>query len=292
MNVFDRRAVRLHRDRAAQDGWDDHNFLFRESATRLAERLCDIKRVFPLALDLGCHGGGMAEALAGYPSVGHLLSCDLSWPMARRAGKGAFVADEEALPVAAGCLDLIVSNLSLHWVNDLPGAFLQARQALKPDGLLLGAVLGGATLSELRHSLAEAEAETTGGASPRVSPFADIKDIGDLLQRAGFALPVVDREIIPVSYAEPWKLLLDLRGMGESGAAWARRKSFTRRDTLARAMDIYRERFADADGRAPATFQIIHFAAWAPDPTKQQQPLSPGQAQSLLANALNGTGEA
>lgn len=285
MNIFDRRLVRLHRDRAAAR-LGDHDFLLGEGAARLVDRLDDVTRRFSVALDLGCHGGEIAAAIGD--RVGTLVQCDLSGAMALRAarnGRATLAADEEWLPFAPESFDLIVSNLSLHWVNDLPGALLQIRQCLKPDGLFLGAMLGGDTLSELRHSLMEAEIAESGGAGPRVSPFADLRDAADLLQRAGFALPVADGDRITASYADLAALMRDLRGMGETNAVLARPRQPPRRAAIARADEIYRRRFGGADGRLPATFQVIFLTGWAPH-ASQQQPKRPGSAQSRLAEAF------
>lgn len=288
MTVFDRRAVRLHRDRAAA-GLAGFDFLFTEVGERLLDRLDDITRRFHMALDLGCHGGILAGRLAGRGGIETLVACDLSEAMARRAGSLALAADEERLPFADGVFDLVLSNLSLHWVNDLPGALVQIRRALKPDGLFLGTLLGGATCRELRQALAEAEIAQEGGLSPRVSPLAEVRDAGNLLQRAGFALPVADADTLTVSYADPLKLMADLRGMGEANAVLARRKTPTRRATLAAAAERYSALFADADGRVPATFEVIYLTAWAPHPS-QQKPARPGSARARLADAL-GTAE-
>ena len=194
-------------------------------------------------------------------------------------------ADEEALPFADASLDLVVSALALQAVNDLPGMLVQIRRALKPDGLFMAALFGGDTLSELRQSFAQAEAEIEGGASPRVAPFADVRAMGALLQRAGFALPVTDTERITVRYASPLSLLRDLRRMGATNALAERRRLPLRRTTLLRAMEIYGERFADPDGKVRATFEIVWVSGWAPD-ASQQQPLRPGSAKTRLADAL------
>jgi len=293
MDVFNRHSIRLHRDRAAPE-FRGHDFLFREVALRLADRLDDIKRTFPLAADVGCHGGELARQLKDRGGIETLVQCDLSPKMARRAADRrvhgnmrvfSVAADEELLPFAAGRFDLIVSSLSLHWTNDLPGALVQIRRALKPDGLFLGAFLGGETLTELRGALAEAEIAEEGGLSPRVSPFADVRDAGALLQRTGFALPVVDCDTLTVSYPDPLGLMADLRRMGESNAVLERRKAFTRRATLLAAAMRYQEKFADEAGRVPATFQVIYMTAWAPD-ASQPKPLRPGQAKTRLADAL------
>ncbi|MDH3474572.1 MAG: methyltransferase domain-containing protein [Rhodospirillales bacterium] len=287
MNVFDRRLLRRRRDRAAGRP-EQHDFLWREVAERLADRLDDVKRRFPLALDLGCHDGVLGRLLGPRGGIETLVQCDLSPAMARAArtpGRPTLAADEEALPFAAGCFDLACSVLSLHWTNDLPGALLQIRQALKPDGLFLAAMLGGETLHELRGALMQAEIELEQGASPRVSPFAELRDAGGLLQRAGFALPVVDRDTITVTYPHPLALMAELRAMGESNAVQARLRRPTRRGTLLRAAQLYQEAHGDAGGRVPASFQVIYMTGWAPH-ASQQQPLKPGSAAARLAEAL------
>jgi len=290
MTVFDRALVRRRRDRAAAGPFAEHNFLFEEVAERLADRLLDIRRDFPTALDLGSHDGAVRRALSGLKGIERLVSCDVSPAFAARAGAPAVTADEEFLPFAPASFDLVVSNLSLHWVNDLPGALLQIRQALKPDGFLCAAMLGGETLVELRHCLMEAEQTVSGGISPRVSPFADVRDAGALLQRAGFALPVVDSDVLTVTYADAFALMRDLRGMGESNAVLARRPVPATRALLFEAARLYAERFAEPDGRIPATFQVLYLAAWAPHES-QQQPLRPGSAEASLADALKGRQE-
>lgn len=284
-SVFDRRVVRAHRDRAARS-FAAHAFLMQEVAARLAERLDDIKRDFPLALDLGCHDGLLAEHTVGRSGIERLVQCDLSAAMVARADAPLrLVADEEWLPIRPHSLDLVMSVLSLHWVNDLPGALLQIRRALKPDGLLLAAMLGGESLHELRAALLMAESEISGGASPRVSPFAEVQDVGALLQRAGFGLPVVDVDTITVTYADAFALMRDLRGMGESNANRERRSAFTGRATLFAAAQAYRDTFAQADGRLPATFQVLYLTAWSPH-SSQQKPARRGSGQVSLARFL------
>lgn len=263
----------------------DPDFLFRESAERLLDRLDDVTRTFPLALELGCRSGEIGRALKGRGGIKTLIQCDLSEAMAARADGMALAADEEALPFGDGVFDLVLGNLSLHWVNDLPGAFIQVRRALKPDGLFLAAMFGGETLKELRQALAEAEIAEEDGLSPRVSPMADVRDLGSLLQRAGFALPVVDSDTLTVMYPDPMALMEDLRAMGETNAVLESRKGFTRPATLAKAAERYRDLFADNDGKVPATFQIITLTGWAPD-ASQQQPLKPGSAEARIADAL------
>jgi NADH dehydrogenase [ubiquinone] 1 alpha subcomplex assembly factor 5 len=284
MRVFDRRRLRLHRDRAAAN-FSSHDFLLREVAARLADRLHDIKRTFTSALDLGCRTGETGRAIDAIGRADAVIRCDLSYEMARRAGNCALVADEECLPFGPDSFDLVVSNLSLHWVNDLPGALLQVRRAMRPDGLFLAAMLGEGTLSELRACLMQAEIDVAGGISPRVSPFAELRDIGGLLQRAGFALPVADRDRIVVTYDNALKLLTDLRGMGEGNALAEQPRHFTGRRLFLRAAELYQERFADSGGRIPATFTVVYLHGWAPHES-QQRPLAPGSAKSRLANAL------
>jgi SAM-dependent methyltransferase len=284
--VFDRRAVRQHRARAARAP-AAADFLINESAERLADRLDDVTRRFPMALDLGCRDGVMARVLAGRGGIETLVHADASLAYVQRLPPAVprLVAEAEALPFRRHAFDLVLSNLDLHWTNDLPGALLQLRQMLKPDGLLLAALFGGETLSELSHALIEAELAEEGGAGPRVSPSADIRDIGMLLQRAGFALPVVDSDSIEVTYADALALMRDLRAMGETNAAVERRRSFTRRATLARTAAIYGERYGRADGRIAARFEIITLTAWAPHES-QPKPLPPGSATTRLADAL------
>jgi SAM-dependent methyltransferase len=288
IKIFDRSLLRKRRDRAAS-GFAAHDFLLREAAERLCDRLSDVTRSFPVALDLGCHTGEMAQTLNGRGGIQQLVQCDLSPAMADRAaanGHPTLCADEEWLPFADHSFDLVLSCLSLHWVNDLPGALVQIRRILKPDGLFLAVLLGGQTLKELRACLNEAEIELEGGLSPRVSPFADVRDLGGLLQRAGFTLPVVDADQIPVSYGDPMRLLADLRGMGESNAVASQRRGMMRRNTLLYALSLYQSRFSGTDGRLPATFEILSMTAWAPHPD-QPRPLAPGSAAVSLADALN-----
>ncbi len=285
IELFDRRAVRRHRERAAQ-GFPRHRFLFEDAAGRLADRLDDVNRTFADMLDLGGRDGAMTEALAGRARPARIVACDLSEAMVRRAGALRVAADEEALPFAPASFDLVTSVLGLHWVNDLPGALIQIRRVLRPDGLFLGVLFGGDTLRELRAALLAAEAAGEGGASPRVSPFASVQDAGALLQRAGFALPVVDSETITVTWADAFALMRELRGMGETNALRARRKGFARRSTLDAAATRYREAHAGADGRIPATFQILFLTGWAPH-EGQQRPLRPGSAAARLAEALD-----
>jgi NADH dehydrogenase [ubiquinone] 1 alpha subcomplex assembly factor 5 len=286
--VFDRSTLRRRRERAARH-WGDQAFLKREIAGRVVERLDDVRRRFDLALDVGCHGDEIAKALAGHAGVGTLLRADLGFGFARGAGGPALVADEEALPFAPRSFDLVLSAMNLHWVNDLPGTLIQISRILKPDGLFLGAMLGGGTLWQLRQALAAAESEVEGGLSPRVSPFAELRDAAGLLQRAGFALPVADSETIEVDYESALALMRDLGAMGESNLIAERRRGLGRRATLLRAAEIYGERFALPSGRVAASFEVLFLHGWAPHPA-QPKPLRPGSAAHRLAAAL-GTAE-
>jgi len=284
MNVFDRAMVRRHRERAAAN-FAEHDFLFREVAARLDDRLDDMDRNFLMALDLGSRGTAMCDLLTKRKRVGTVIRCGHMEPSPAPSRVRSIVADEEALPIADGTLDLVTSLLNLHWVNDLPGTLMQIRRALKPDGLVLAAMLGGDTLLELRRVMLEAEAEIEGSASPRVSPFIELSDAGGLLQRAGFALPVADLDTITITWPDAFALMRDLRGMGETNSVHERRKGFTRRETMFAAANKFHEMFADSDGRIPATFQIVYLTAWAPHDS-QQQPLRPGSGDASLAKAL------
>ncbi|MBK1697122.1 methyltransferase domain-containing protein [Rhodovibrio salinarum] len=298
LSVFDRTNVRRHRDRAARS-FAHYDFITREVADRLADRLDDVRRAFPCALDLGARDGTLARTLQGRGGIETLVESELSGAMAmaaaeRDAAEGPVpglqrprvVADEEVLPFAEKSFDLVLSNLTLHWTNDLPGALLQINHALKPDGLFLAAMFGGATLYELRQCLMQAEEEVEGGAGPRVSPFAQNQDGAELLQRAGFALPVTDVDTLTVTYPDALKLMDDLRGMGESNAVRERRKSWTRRETLVHAAQLYEEQFGNGDGTIPATFEVVYLTAWRPE-ASQPLPLRPGQAHNSLAQALD-----
>jgi SAM-dependent methyltransferase len=284
--LFDRALHRRRLDRAAGAY---AGFIKERAAEDAADRLFTILRDFPLALDLGSRDGALARALAREPDanrVGEIVAADLS-PRMLLANPAALkaVVDEERLPFAPESLDLVVSLLSLHWTNDLVGALVQIRRALKPDGLFIGALFGGQTLTELRQSLIQAEAEVSGGAGLRVSPFADGFDAAGLLQRAGFALPVADLDRFTVRYQHPLKLMADLRAMGETNALVDRARKPLSRPVLARAFEIYREQFGLPDGRIPATFEIVTATGWAPH-ASQQQPLRPGSAKMRLADAL------
>src|SRR5437868_95642 len=274
--VFDRALLRRRRERARALG--PETFLIDRVASDLAERLGAVLRQFDIAVDLGTPTDAARKALADSASIGRLIAASFS-------PEGDVVADEEALPFRDGSLDLVASALALQFVNDLPGTLVQIRRALKPDGLFLAAMLGGETLIELRQAFAEAETEIEGGVSPRVAPFADVREMGALLQRAGFALPVTDVERLTVRYSSPFILMGELRRMGATNVLSERRHTPLRRATLKRMAEIYRQRFADPDGRIRATFEIIWLSGWAPHES-QQKPLRPGSAQARLADAL------
>ena len=262
MIIFNRQTVCHHRNRVAAE-LKNYNFLFQETGERLCDRLDDVYRKFPTALDLGCRTGGLGRLLGTRGGIEVFIQSDISHSMIKLSGPQSLVADEEFLPFAPSSFDLVLSNLSLHWVNDLPGCLTQIRNILKKDGLFLATMLGGETLKELRHSLIKAEALIDGGLSNRISPFVDVKDAGNLLQRAGFSLPVADMETITISYSDPIKLMHDIRAMGESNALVESRKGFTSRNLFFEAARFYKEDFQGSDGRIPATFQVVGLSAWA-----------------------------
>jgi SAM-dependent methyltransferase len=273
--IFDRTRVRRNRDRSLLH-LKDHGFLLDWANTHITERLKDVKREFPVALQMG-----LRSKLKETAKIGMLIGMDSSEKM-----DGLDVcADEEALPFADQSLDLIINTLGLHSTNDLPGALIQIKRALKPDGLFLGALFGGESLMELRESLMAAEIDMKGGASPRIFPFADKPQMGNLMQRAGFALPVIDSEIVTVTYPDMFALLKDIRLMGEGNAIIARDKKYPGREFFARAAAHYAENFSEADGRIRASFEVIFLIGWSPH-ASQQQPLAPGSAKTRLADAL------
>ena len=272
---FDRALVRLRRERAAR-GISGHDFLRREVAEGIAARLRAINREFEVAVDIGSAFSGTVHT-------------DLAAAMVARCSDWRVVADEEALPFRTGAIDLVVSVLALHWVNDLPGTLSQIRHCLREDGLFIGALFGVGTLGELRDAMNAAEIEVTGGLSPHVSPFLDAMDGAALLQRAGFALPVADRETITVTYSDPIALMHELRAMGEGNALVDRQRKPMRRAVLMRAVEIYGERFAEPDGRIRATFEIVTLTGWAPHES-QQKPLPRGSGKMHLGDALGRPG--
>jgi SAM-dependent methyltransferase len=281
--IFDRHLLRARRRRARAQG--AAGFLLTQVADDLAARLSMVMRRFERVVDLGTPGDALRRA----------LGAQLAGPVIRAGDRGSGVettdeglrvlADEEALPFADQSLDLVVSALALQFLNDLPGALAQIRRALKPDGFFLAAMLGGETLVELRQAFAEAESLIEGGMSPRVAPFADVRQLGGLLQRAGFALPVADSDRLTVRYDSALALMQDLRRMGATNVLVERRKTPLRRETLARVVQVYADNYSDADGRVRATFEVIWLSGWAPHES-QQQPLKPGSARHRLADAL------
>jgi SAM-dependent methyltransferase len=269
--LFDRALLRARQHRALRQGAE--TFLLDRVAEDMAERLQAVTRKFAAGADVGTSGDQVRRALAG--DVAALAQVDVP------------DRESEGLSLAPQSLDLVVSALALQFVNDLPGVLAQIRRALRPDGLLLAAMIGGDTLTELRQAFAAAEAECEGGVSPRVAPFADLRDIGALLQRVGFALPVTDVDRVVVRYGSAFALMQDLRKMGATNALVERRRTPTRRATLLRMAQIYSERFADPDGRIRATFEVIWLSGWAPHES-QQKPLKPGSAKASLAEAVKG----
>jgi NADH dehydrogenase [ubiquinone] 1 alpha subcomplex assembly factor 5 len=278
--LFDRRAWRLHRDRSAGHSTASGvDFLHQEVAERLIDRLDLVNREFAVALDLGARDGVLTRLLAKRRGTARVVAAEPSLRLAKLAPAPKLCADPELIPLATASCDLVASCLALHWCADLPGALVQIRRVLRPDGLLLAALLGGSTLVELRTALFEAELAEEGGVSPRVSPTTELSDAAALLQRAGLAMPVADSETITVSYPDMPALLRDLRGMGETNALAARRK-FLSRATLARAGAIYAERFGDAEGRIAATFEVLFLTGWAPHP--EQATPRPGPRRRIV----------
>jgi len=267
--LFDSALLSARQARAQKLG--PATFLFDRVADDIEDRLRAVVRKFDHGADIGTAGAGLRDALSGH--VGALAHVDLP------------DIESQGLGLAPASLDLAVSALAFQFVNDLPGVLTQIRRALKPDGLLLAAMIGGDTLTELRQSFAAAEAECEGGVSPRVAPFADLRDAGGLLQRAGFALPVTDLDRIVVRYDNAFALMADLRRMGATNVLLERRRTPTRRATLLRMAQIYTERFADPDGRIRATFDVIWLSGWAPHQS-QPKPLKPGSATASLEAAV------
>jgi SAM-dependent methyltransferase len=280
--LFDRQMLRGRQQRARALGLE--TFLLDRVAEEVGERLGAVLRRFERAVDLGTPNDAVRRALMASGKVGSIVAMGADAQGLDRSFLRV-AADEEALPFADGSLDLVVSALTLQFVNDLPGALIQIRRALKPDGLFLAALVGGESLSELRQAFAQAESEVEGGLSPRVAPFADVRELGALLQRAGFSLPVVDSDRLVVRYQSVLALMRDLRRMGATNVLSERRRVPLRRATLERMAEIYAARFADADGRLRASFEIVWLTGWTPHES-QQKPLKPGSATRRLADAL------
>lgn len=274
MQVFDRAQLRRGRLRAARLGDPG---LAEAAEARLLDRLDDVRRSFTRALVLTPRPGGLPAALRAR-GVGFVAEAALDMPR-----PGTVLADEEALPFAAETFDLILAPFCLHWTNDLPGALLQLRRALLPDGLFLANLPGLGTLAGLREALLAAELAASGGAAPRVSPFADLRDAAGLLLRAGFALPVADLDRLTLAYADPWRLLAELRAAGETNAVMARSRRFLRRGVLFEALAALPR---GADGRVHMPLVLLSLSGWAPG-ASQQRPLAPGSAAARLAAALD-----
>ena len=279
--IFDRDLVRWRLSRARAKA--PVTFLLDRAAEDMIERLGAVMRPFPRVLDLGTPTPQLASALAANPERAVTRLSPL--PEGASPGWTNVTGDEENLPFAPASFDLIVSALALQSVNDLPGTLIQARRALAPDGLLMACLFGGQTLNELRTAFAAAEEERSGGVSPRVAPFADVRDLGALMQRAGFALPVTDVDNVMVRYPNMFALMADLRGMGATNPLTERLRRPASRGLLMRAARIYEEQFGDKDGRVRATFEIVWLTGWAPHES-QQKPLAPGSAKMRLADAL------
>ncbi|NDE90724.1 MAG: methyltransferase domain-containing protein [Alphaproteobacteria bacterium] len=287
--LFDRNRLQQNRTRA-KENFAAHNVLFEEVTAQLVERLQGINRPFKTILDLGSRSFSLAKSLLKQDPTRFIVH-SASMPDVNKAlTHPVCVVDEEWLPFKDNAFDLILSNLNLHWANDLPGALIQMQHALKPDGFFLGALFGGETLHELRECLYEAEMSVRGGVSQHISPFADLQDCGSLLQRAGFTLPVIDKERITLTYRDSFQLMHELRGMGEGNILSTRDKRFMPGSLFMEADRIYRNRYADGSGNNSknirATFDILFISGWAPH-DNQQKALKPGQAQNRLAAALH-----
>ena len=283
-NIFDRQLLRIRRNRRARQSTTS-DFLLQAVAAEITDRLDSINREFESCVAHGAADGTLAAAIAATGKVGWICMADLAENELSDRGYPRVQLDEERLALMPGKLALYASGLTLHQVNDLPGALIQIRQALKPDGLFLAAMLGGDTLRELRQAFLVAETEMTGGVSPRVAPFADVRDLGGLLQRAGFALPVVDTDRLTARYDSALDLMRDLRNLGATSVLQDRSRTPLSRSLLMKVAQAYHDLYADADGRVPATFQIIYLTGWAPHES-QQRPLAPGSAKQRLADAL------
>jgi SAM-dependent methyltransferase len=285
IKVTDKNLLRRRLSRAHRHGDRRALFLVDHVVADIAERLAVVERRFPVAIAHGGQTDTLAEALHATGRVERVIRLEQTSTAFRGSRWAGLVADEEALPLGPASIDLFASTLSLQWANDLPGALIQIRAALKPDGLLLAALVGGETLTELREALVAAEGELRGGASPRVMPAADVRELGALLQRAGFALPVVDRDVLTVRYASAFELFKDLRAMGATNVSPERDARPAGRKLFLRAAEVYADRFSDPDGRIRTTFEIISLSGWAPHES-QQKPARRGSAEVSLATVL------
>ena len=284
--IFDPISLRRNRQRAAAS-YEKFGFLKDEAAMRLADRVDLMRRNFDVCLDLGAHDCRLWNHLASLGKIGTMLHSDPSANFAKNSPGPFVVHDFTTLPFAEGKFDAVFSCLNLHWVDDLPGLIVQIRNLLRPNGLCLINLLGGNSLNELRASMLAAEQDIMGGFSPRCAPMADIRDVGGLLARAGLALPVADSDRLTVNYPHMFRLMADLRGMGEQNALIGRQRYPTRRNVFMRAAEIYQEKFGRADGSIPASFEIITLTGWAPHES-QQKPLRPGTAKTRFANVVGG----
>lgn len=283
--LFDRRLIRDRRRRAIDRAVPGLDFLVERVAEDLADRLSTLVRTFPVAVAIGGPTDAVARAVRDSGKAGTVIRADVFAEGIPGEHPVDVVIDDETPPFADGSVDLVVSGLALQWVNDLPGALVQIRRALKPDGLFLATFLGGDSLAELRQAWLAAESEITGGATPRVIPFVDVRDLGGLLQRAGFALPVTDQDRLPLRYSDPLALMRELAAMGAANPLVDRSGALTRRDVFIRAAELYAARNSDPDGRVRATLSLVSMSGWAPHES-QQKPLKPGSAKARLADAL------
>lgn len=296
--IFDRTLLKMRRLKALRTHGADADFLLSHVCEDMLDRLSLVLRPFPTILELGGHTGQLANALRMREGTERVIRQEHHQDFFAQDPASAshtiplqtVVGDEEALAFKAHSIDMIISPLSLHWVNDLPGSLFQIRNSLKPDGLFLATLLGNESLKELRTAFLQAESEQSGGASPRIAPFPELKDVGALLQRAGFALPVADQDILTVRYKSMFDLLQDLRKMGAGNALATRSRKSLHRDVLMRAAQIYQEQFSDDDGKIRATFQILSLSGWAPHES-QQKPLQPGSAKTHLSQILKDKSE-
>ena len=289
--LIDRNQVSRQRDRAAS-GFDEVDFLKTAVAERIMDRLDMIRRDLPNVLEVGCHTGTLTAQLLAHPKIKTVTAFDPSPKMAQitadRFGIEVTAAPLEEIPFEDRKFDAVVSAFALHWSNDLPGSLIQLAQRLNPDGVLLVALAGGETLSALRNCLASAESEASGGMSLRVLPMGDIRDMGGLIGRAGLTMPVADSDTITVTYPHIFKLMAELRAMGEGNAMTDRLKMPTSRQVFLRAAEMYHQQYGDDEGRLPVDFEIITLTGWSPD-ANQPKPLKPGSAEARLADALGAT---
>lgn len=276
--IFNRTLLKLRRDKAAKN-YSDHDFLNREITMRLLDNLDDIRREFKMVFNMNGH----QETIQPYFQNSLLINSDLSFNML--GAVNSIQCDEEYLPIKPQSLDLVFSVLNLHTVNDLPGTLIQILHSLKPDGLFMAAAFGGETLHELRASMLKADMDALGGIRPHVSPFMDVRDAGGLLQRAGFALPVVSTERITVTYESAFILMKELKGMAENNILAKGYKGLTKPSLMMKVAEHYHNDFANEEGRIPVTFDILYFKGWSPHES-QQKPLKPGSATMSLTDAL------